>query len=214
MSNSAEGMHPVLITGGAGATGLVVAERLATAGYPIILGTRSQEKFDVAVEHFASQNLPEPKPFIANLRDPESTQNALDSLQMSDGQPLHFLSLAAEGIKDFRLSIGKAISPIRRTLKYGGQPNEEQMIDATGKIKALVLTNEVQQAGRQANFEGPRALSNMLAERGHLGSNSKIMTLSSSLSDSTIPDKPSDYQGPWFYYPTAFHTSVITTHPE
>lgn len=47
--------HPVLITGGAGATGRVIAERFRLEGFPVVIGTRSESKFNELRNQFVSK---------------------------------------------------------------------------------------------------------------------------------------------------------------
>ncbi|GEM_PF-2218083 len=192
--------YPIFLTGGAGATGQVIAERFALEGYPLIIGTRSLEKFEALSAHLKSLGGVEPRPFIADITNSEEVSRAYNALDLGEGEPVHFFSLAAEGIKKLRMPFGRIMVLLLRGVK-NGELTRDMVLAATEKMRDVVSTDEAMQPGLAANFEGPRDLATMLVQRNHLHSGSRIVTLSSLISHDTNPDKMDEYTGPFFYIP-------------
>ncbi len=192
--------YPVFITGGAGAAGQVIAERFAREGFPLIIGTRSPDKFAQMRDSFVKSGIGELRPFIANITNPAEVTQALNDLNLQEGESLHFFSLAAEGLRGIRMKLFRIMAPLLKDAKNGAV-TQEGVNNATEAIKQLVTTEEALAEGMAANYVGPRDLATMLVQRNHLHSGSRIVTLSSSISHDTDPDKMDAYTGPWFYVP-------------
>lgn len=193
--------YPILILGAGQGTGAEIAKEFAKQGYQVIIGTRSQEKFEAVAEEIRQAGGTEPQSFIADITDPAQVEAAYNSLNLEPGTPLHFFPIAAGGFERMWTPVVKAIVPINKAAKNNWSVTKEMFETATANIKTNVLKPETSEFAFNVNVKGTLYVAGLLARRGHLAKESKTVYTSSSGSDNTDPDHPEDYQGPWFYWP-------------
>ncbi len=189
--------YPILILGAGQGTGAEIAKRFAREGYPLILGTRSKEKFTRLREVIVRNGGLEPQPFIADITETAEIRKAYLSLQ-KEGTPLHYFPLAAGGLEATGRQVLDTIARMRIKLRKGTLTRED-LENATAYFAELNATKSALKAAEDINLYGILEVMNALIENGNITPTSSILTLSSSLSHDADPDHPENYPGPEFY---------------
>ncbi|MEM9406655.1 MAG: SDR family NAD(P)-dependent oxidoreductase [Acidobacteriota bacterium] len=83
-ANDSKSEAPVLVTGATGGLGRKVAQRLAAAGRPLVLGGRRREAVEALALELSTQHGVEADVFVADLADLDTVQEALDALGSVD----------------------------------------------------------------------------------------------------------------------------------
>ncbi len=195
--------HPILILGAGQGTGAEIARKFALEGLPVIIGTRSPDKFSQVRDRITQDGGRQPEPFIADITDPHGIHRAYESLHIPAGSPIHFFPLAAGGLNvvgDFIFK--QQVIPLRKLLR-SGKLSVSHVRQATEEIKSFVQRAEIIKSVLNVNYDGTLGTLKLLENNGHLGPDSTVATLSSVISNSCNPYDRESYQGPWFYYPVA-----------
>lgn len=202
--------YPILLLGAGSGLGAELARKFANEGYRIIAGTRSLEKFgDLWVATRADGGI-EPYPFIADITDPDQVGKAYENLGLKEREKLHYMPVAAGGFEStlMRMKIGRQLIHLRKEAEETGEISLESAKRATVAIKAFTTSEKATDPAIAINCDAPCAIFKLLAQNGHLGPESVLLTTSSYISDTYDPDKPGKYQGPWFYYHVAMSKAM------
>ena len=193
--------RPVLLLGGGSGTGLLLAWRLSLEGRIVYIGTRSPEKFNSLRDSVVKSGGTEPKPFIADIKNPVETKEAYKNMELSEGQVVDYFPFAAGGFEPLIRKIVKPLSRLKIELKRNGFISKESAIAATDAMRESMTAESALALANETNTEAPIKLAEHLVENGHLDSSSTIAVLSSSISKYTNPYNIDIYPGPWLYYP-------------
>ncbi|MFH1187183.1 MAG: SDR family NAD(P)-dependent oxidoreductase [Candidatus Levyibacteriota bacterium] len=203
--------HPILILGAGKGTGAKIAEQFALQGYPVIIGTTHQKHYEEVRDQILSgageANI---RPFLADITDKDQIERAYLDLDLSEGETLHYFPLAAGGIQDVIKLLALEINPIKKKYKKGEEILREDVDMATTRIKKTMDERVSGNLANKVNFEGPISVVNFLNCFGHINNSSRIMTLSSSISDIYDLDHPENYPGPYFYQDIAVSKKYFT----
>lgn len=199
--------YPILLLGAGSGLGQELARKFTKEGYGVIAGTRSLEKFGNLWVATRADGGIEPYPFVADITDPDKVGTAYESLGLEKGEKLHYMPVAAGGFESklVRMKIGRQLIHLRKEAEETGKISLESAERATAAIKAFTTSKKATDPAIAINCDAPCAIFDLLAVNGHLGPESVILTTSSYISDTFKydPDKPEEYQGPWFYYHVA-----------
>lgn len=194
----------ILMPGAGHGTGLFVAELFAMQGYKVHVGTRGVENYNSIRDGFLSVNsemglnIVKPSPFIADFTKPGAMKDALERSDIKPDQPVHLVYLAANGFEDLLKLVAHPLIAFRRAFKNGTlTPDLAEQL--TNEIKGIVSTDAAFALANCINRDAPIELARMLMKGNHLVPGSRIVTLSSSISDYTDPDYPK--YGPCIYRP-------------
>jgi len=193
--------HPVLLLGGGSGTGLLLATRLSLEGRIVYIGTRSPEKFNSLRDSVVKSGGTEPKPFIADIKNPAETKEAYENMELSEGQVVDYFPFAAGGFEPLMSRIARLLVRLKRELEGKGFISKESAMAATEAMREFTTTESALAFANETNTEAPIKLAEHLVKNGHLDSSSTIAVLSSSISKYTNPNNIDMYPGPWFYYP-------------
>jgi len=193
--------HPVLLLGGGSGTGLLLARRLTLEGRVVYIGTRSSEKFNSLRDSVVKSGGTEPKPFIADIKNPTETKKAYVNMELSEGQVVDYFPLAAGGFEPLMGKIARSLVRLKRELKENGFISKESAIAATEAMRESMTAENALAFASEINTEAPIRLIEHLVKNRHLDSSSTIAVLSSSISKYTDPYNIDTYPGPWLYYP-------------
>lgn len=194
--------YPILLLGAGNGTGRELALRFACEGYPVIVGTRSEEKFTSLATEIHEQGGIPPRPFIADNTNPEQVAAAYEGLQIKEGMPMHVFPIAAGGLEKMKRPVLGLMIPLRRAFR-DGLLTKALLDETTEKIKHVVLQEEIQRPAKEVNYTATLALLTLMIQKGHIRHGSRVVTLSSTGSDTYDVDNPDAYPGPWFYLPIA-----------
>lgn len=197
--------YSILLLGAGSGLGREFARKLASEGYRVISGMRSLEKFGDLWLTIRADGGIEPYPFVADITDMSQVRAAYESLGLKEGEKLHYLPFAAGGFESklVRMKIGRQLIHLRKEAEETGKISLESAERATAAIKAFTISNAATNPAIAINCDAPCMIFDLLAQNGHLGSESVILTSSSYISDTYDPDKQEEYQGSWFYYHVA-----------
>lgn len=200
--------YPILLLGAGSGLGQELARKFANEGYRVIAGTRSLEKFGNLWGTIRADGGVEPYPFVADIANPDQVRTAYESLGLKEGEKLHYMPVAAGGFERTLVKIGRQLIYLRKGAEETGEISLESAEKATAAIKAFTTSKEATDPAIAINCDAPCAIFDLLAQNGHLGPESVILTTSSYISDMYDPDKPGKYQGPWFYYHVAMSKAM------
>lgn len=193
--------HPILLLGAGSGTGLELAWRFSLEGYIVFVGTRSEEKFTALRDSVVKKGGVEPKPFIADIKNPAEIKEAYENMKLSEGQVIDYYPFAAGGFEPLINRMARPLVKLKKELAETGFISRESAIAATQAMREIMTTQNALEFANQTNVAAPIKLAQYLAEKGHLDSSSTIAVLSSSISKYTDPDNIDKYPGPWLYYP-------------
>ena len=192
--------HPILLLGGGNGTGSLLAWRLSLEGRIVYIGTRSPKKFNSIHDSVIKRGGTEPKPFIADIKNPAETKEAYENMGLSEGQVVDYFPFAAGGFEPLMSKIARPLVRLKRELEENGFISKESAIAATDIMREFTTAESALAFANETNIEAPIRLAEHLVNNGHLNSSSTIAMLSSSISKYTDPYNIDIYPGPWFYY--------------
>lgn len=193
--------RPVLLLGGGSGTGLLLAWRLSLEGRIVYIGTRSPEKFNSIRDSVVKSGGTEPKPFIADIKNPAETKEAYENMGLSEGQVVDYFPFAAGGFEPLMRKIARPLVRLKREFDRDGSISEKSAMAATKEMREFTTTESALAFANETNIEAPIKLAEHLVKNGHLDFSSTIAVLSSSISKYTNPYNIDIYPGPWLYYP-------------
>lgn len=194
--------HSILLLGAGSGTGRELAKKLAREGYHVIAGSRSQDKIDSLAAEIAEDNGVVPTPFIADITDPNAVRAAYESLQLAQGESVHYFPVAAGGLEGVMKHL---TSKFLAVIKAGrrGELTPEMLATVTEEIRAITMTPGAMEYARRVNVQAPLELFGLLQQNGHITRDSVVLTTSSSISHNARPHDTDAYPGPFFYYTVA-----------
>lgn len=192
--------YRILLLGAGSGLGFVLAQRLAREGYQIMAGTRSEEKFAELRKAVSDNNGIEPQPFLADITQPEELNAAFNNLYLATHEKIHYLPVAAGGLEAIKMGIARQVINLKWALRTEVGVTKELAEQATAAIKALTKSPEAMTPAMEINCTAPLMIFDLLKEGDHLGSDSVVLNVSSSISDACDPDNRQAFAGPWFYY--------------
>ena len=160
----------ILVTGGTSGTGLAVATAAHRQGAHVVVGSRSEASYAAAAARIGDEGV---SPFIADLADPDSLEEAFDSLELSLHHPTDVVHAAAGGLEPILRPLLRATARVKRAAPGGER-------DAVLKHERDEIEKLVRDGSRSAfavNDEGPRWLLEHLVPR--LPDGGRVITYSS-----------------------------------
>ncbi|MDP3973998.1 MAG: hypothetical protein Q8P92_04150 [Candidatus Daviesbacteria bacterium] len=204
-----EAPRKILITGGAGETGRVFTQKIAQRSYfPIVTVSEkpnnklSAEKraieFQKSIRKATSVCPKVVRVDLSKITVEEQAAEFVDSLELEPEEPIHYAALAAGGLPF--TTIGKEY--VRTRGAYDSKNlTEADLRRSTDVIRSKIEQDEgIRNSALELNFTSPKLIKEELIRRGHIGSLSVVITLSSIFSDDFRLDRPQLFQGPAFYF--------------
>lgn len=140
----------VLITGGAGATGLATAHEFHRRGATVVIGTRSRERYGAAAARLGGERV---VPFIADLTDKDGVRRQLEALSGRGLRVSDVIHSAAGGLEPILGHLMRRLVRLRRLsdvdLRAALQAFRAEMSTLVDGSRAFAL---------RVNLEGPSAL--------------------------------------------------------
>ncbi len=193
--------NPIILLGGGDGTGRILAKKLAQDGRQLYIGTRSEDKFLSLRDEIVQSGGIEPRPFIADLTNPEQLDNAYSGLDLEPGQAVDYLDFPAAGFdKTLMIPVAMGLGRLKKELDRTGEISLDSAINVSNKFKELTTNENAHEVAREVNIEAPIKLAQRLLEDKHLDSTSTIAVLSSTISKYTGNYTQENYPGPWLYY--------------
>ena len=146
----------ILVTGATRGTGLAGALAWHGLGADIVLGARSQARYEEVCGSFPGGRV---SPFVADLSDPTSIPAAIDGLMASGIQVTDVVHCAAAGLEPQLRPLMRAVIALRGVAP--GPDLDLAMQDHRGRLAALATT--ASQDAWSVNFEAPREVTRLLA---------------------------------------------------
>jgi NAD(P)-dependent dehydrogenase (short-subunit alcohol dehydrogenase family) len=146
----------VLVTGGAGATGIETVLQLHARGATVVIGTRSQHRYRYAAELLGEERV---EPFIADLTQREDIVSRLDDLRGKGVLVTDVVHSAAGGLEPLVRDLMRWLTSLRRLT---GTDRDERLRRFRNEMPALV--DKSRAYAMQINVEGPITLCKSLAE--------------------------------------------------
>jgi NAD(P)-dependent dehydrogenase (short-subunit alcohol dehydrogenase family) len=146
----------VLITGGAGATGLATAHELHRRGAIVVIGTRSRERYGAAAALLGGERV---LPFIADLTDVDGVRRELEDLRDRGLRVSDVIHSAAGGLEPILRHLMRRLVRLRR---LSGADMGAALETFRAEMSALVEGSR--SFAIRVNLDGPCALFEQLAD--------------------------------------------------
>ena len=171
------------VTGGTGGTGSEIVRLLAKEGRRVIVGTRTDKKFQELKESLPHPDSSLIESFVVDLTDAEGVDAALEELDLGFGETVDYYPLAAGGFDAAMWDFGRAFGKLTLQLKKNRKLEADQLQRSRDDFKAI--SEAVFDQARRINSEATLALGRRLMDQGLLNQGSKIIYLASTVSEIT-----------------------------